>query len=184
MTSNTQTPLRPRVLAYVGLGANLGDAAATVQHAIHALQKLPQTRFCAASRLYRSAPLDAGGPPYINAVARLYTALPAPALLHQLQRIEEAHGRKRPYRHAPRTLDLDLLLYGSGRIDSPALTVPHPALMQRAFVLQPLAEVAPHWVTPEALQRVAHQDCTPLAADADHGYQDPSAASGTSQLSF
>jgi 2-amino-4-hydroxy-6-hydroxymethyldihydropteridine diphosphokinase len=133
----------PATTAYVGLGANLGDARATLSSALAALDGLPGTRVVQASAIYRSAPLDAGGPDYLNAVARLETVCDAPALLVQLLAIESAHGRERPYRNAPRTLDLDLLLYGDASIVSPALTVPHPRLHERAFVLVPLAELAP-----------------------------------------
>ena len=148
---------RAPVLAYVGIGGNLGDARATVERAIEALAQLPGSRRAACSSLYGSAPVDAGGPDYVNAVAALETTLTAPALLATLQRIEQAEGRERPYRNAPRTLDLDLLLYGDGRIDSPALVVPHPRMQQRAFVLQPLAEIAPARVPAAALAAVADQ---------------------------
>jgi len=149
--------LRAPVLAYVALGANLGDAAASVRAAIEALARLPDTQLQARSSLYRSAPVDAGGPDYVNAVVALRTGLSAPELLAGLQRLEQAAGRQRPYRHAPRTLDLDLLRYGDGRIDSAALCVPHPRMLQRAFVLRPLAEIAPQLVTPAALAAVAGQ---------------------------
>ncbi|MDQ7973632.1 MAG: 2-amino-4-hydroxy-6-hydroxymethyldihydropteridine diphosphokinase [Rhodocyclaceae bacterium] len=148
---------RAPVLAYVGIGGNLGDAQVTVRRAIAALGQLPGTRRVACSSLYRSAPVDAGGPDFINAVAALETTLTAPALLAALQRIEQAEGRERPYRNAPRTLDLDLLLYGDGRIDSTALVVPHPRMQARAFVLQPLAEIAPARVSDAALAAVAGQ---------------------------
>lgn len=135
--------MRDEVTAYVGIGANLGDARAQVQAAIAQLSKLAHTRCTAQSSLFRSAPVDAAGPDYINAVVQLATRLTAPALLAALQAVEQAAGRERPYHHAPRTLDLDLLLYGSARIASPTLTVPHPRMHQRAFVLLPLVEVAP-----------------------------------------
>lgn len=130
-------------LAYVGLGANLGQPAATLSQALRQLGTLPHTELTAQSSLYRSAPLDAGGPDYVNAVARLRTGLSAPALLAALLELEAAAGRQRPYRHAPRTLDLDLLLYDTLRLQSPELTLPHPRMHQRAFVLAPLAELAP-----------------------------------------
>lgn len=129
-------------LAYIGLGANLGDAAGTVQAAIEELSRLPASRVEAVSALYRSAPVDADGPDFINAVAAVHTTLTAYELLEQLQGIEVAFGRERPYRHAPRTLDLDLLMYGDREIASNDLTVPHPRMHERAFVLVPLAEVA------------------------------------------
>lgn len=130
-------------IAHVGIGANLGDARANVADAIARLAQLPGSTLRGVSSLYRTAPLDAGGDDYINAVARLDTILPAQALLEALHAIELAHGRERPYRNAPRTLDLDLLLYGDERIDTPALQVPHPRLHQRAFVLVPLLELSP-----------------------------------------
>ena len=118
---------------------------------------LPATGLANRSSLYRSAPVDAGGPDYINAVIEVRTSLTAPDLLAQLQRIEQGAGRTRPYRNAPRTLDLDLLLYGSGSIASERLTVPHPRMGERAFVLLPLAEIAPQAVPPEALAAVTSQ---------------------------
>ena len=137
-----------RVRAYVGIGANLGDAPAMVHRAFAALAALPQTEVAANSSLYRSAPVDAPGPYFINAVVALKTGLGALELLHALQAIETAHGRERPYHHAPRTLDLDLLLHGTTVLDTAELTLPHPRLHHRAFVLLPLAEVAPGLVVP------------------------------------
>jgi 2-amino-4-hydroxy-6-hydroxymethyldihydropteridine diphosphokinase len=131
------------VLAYVGIGANLGDAAATVQEASHRLGQLPSTRLVARSSLYRSAPVDAQGADFVNAVAELQTQLPALELLHQLQAIEQAHGRRRPYRNAPRTLDLDLLLLDDLVMHTAELELPHPRAHLRAFVLLPLAELHP-----------------------------------------
>lgn len=128
---------------FVGLGANLGDPRATLARALEALAQLPQTRLVAASPLYRSAPVDARGPDFFNAVAELSTTLGPRELLLALQSIEQTQGRERPYRHAPRTLDLDLLFYGQRIIDEPGLTVPHARLHQRAFVLRPLADLAP-----------------------------------------
>ena len=153
---------RAPVTACVALGANLGDALASVRQALTDLNRLPQTRVLACSRLYRSAPHEAQGPDFINAVARLETRLTAPDLLAQLQALELAAGRERPYRNAPRTLDLDLLLYGDARIDSLRLTLPHPRLHERAFVLRPLAEVAPERVSPQALAAVQDQAIAPV----------------------
>jgi 2-amino-4-hydroxy-6-hydroxymethyldihydropteridine diphosphokinase len=136
------------VTAYVGLGANLGDAAGALDAAVAALAALPRTRLVACSPRYRTAPVDATGPDYLNAVAALDTDLSAEALLAALHEIEQGHGRERPYRNAPRTLDLDLLLHGDTRIDSPHLAVPHPRLHERAFVLAPLADLAPDLVVP------------------------------------
>ena len=149
--------MRDRVLATLGIGANLGQAQAAVQAAIAAIAALPQTQLVRASSLYGSAPVDSSGPDYVNAVVQVHTALSAPALLAQLQMIEQAAGRERPYRNAPRTLDLDVLLYGDGRISSAALTVPHPRMQQRAFVLLPLAQIAPHLVSESALAAVRDQ---------------------------
>ena len=156
---------RDAVTAYVALGANLGDAVAALQQAAAALAHLPLTRLRQASSVYKTAPIDsdsggdtpAPGGDYFNAVVALETGLSAPALLDQLQQLEQQAGRERPYRNAPRTLDLDLLLYGSSCIDSARLTVPHPRMRQRAFVLVPLAEIAPGWVSDEAMIAVQHQ---------------------------
>jgi 2-amino-4-hydroxy-6-hydroxymethyldihydropteridine diphosphokinase len=155
---------RDPVTAYVGLGANLGDAAATLEWALHALDGLPSTQRVARSGLYRTAPVDAVGPDFVNAVAALRTSLSAPELLAALHHIEDAAGRERPWRNAPRTLDLDLLLYGSGRIDSPLLSVPHPRMLARAFVLVPLEEIAPGAVDARALAAVAGQGIAPISA--------------------
>jgi 2-amino-4-hydroxy-6-hydroxymethyldihydropteridine diphosphokinase len=135
--------------AYIGIGANLGDARANVEDALARLARLPDARLAAASSLYRTAPVESSGDDYINAVALLDTALGPHALLRALQDIEQTHGRERPYRNAPRTLDLDLLLYGDEVIaDAPTLLVPHPRMHERAFVLAPLAEIAPGLVVP------------------------------------
>jgi 2-amino-4-hydroxy-6-hydroxymethyldihydropteridine diphosphokinase len=148
---------RDPVTAWVALGGNLGDARDTVLCAFEALARMPHTQLLARSRLYRSAPHEASGPDFINAVAGLHTALSAPELLDALQAIENAFGRERPYVNAPRTLDLDLLLYGDSRIDSPRLTVPHPRMRARAFVLRPLADVAPERVQASELRAVQDQ---------------------------
>ncbi len=153
--------------AYVGLGANLGDALAALRAAVQALGDLPQTRRVAVSSLYRSAPIDSSGPDYLNAVVALDTELTPQALLAALQAIELDHGRERPYRNAPRTLDLDLLLHGDAVLDTPTLTLPHPRLHERAFVLRPLAEIAPSLALPgigpiaTALSRVSDQRIEP-----------------------
>lgn len=154
--------MREPVTACIGLGANLGDAQATVRHALAALGALDGVTLLRASSLYRSAPVDAGGPDYINAVALVRTTLSAPDLLVALQGLEQAAGRERPYRNAPRTLDLDLLSYGTGRIASATLAVPHPRMRERAFVLVPLAEVAPDLVDANDLAAVADQRIEPL----------------------
>lgn len=151
--------------AYVALGANLGDAQATVRQALRDLDALPQTRLLRASALYCSAPVDSSGPDYINAAAELRTRLSAHELLAQLQRLEQHAGRERPWHNAPRTLDLDILLYGQQRLDDPVLTLPHPRMWERAFVLRPLADIAPALVSAQQLQRVAQQRITRLAPD-------------------
>jgi len=145
------------VSAWIGLGANLGDRQATLRTALAAMQALPGTRVQRVSSLYGSAPVDAGGPDYLNAVVQLCTTLAPQALLEYLQAIEQAAGRERPYRNAPRTLDLDILLYGNLSIATPTLTVPHPRLHERAFVLHPLAELAPERVRAQDLAAVAAQ---------------------------
>ncbi len=130
-------------LAYIGLGANLGDAPTTLAQALQALAEVEKTTVLAVSPTYRTQPLEAQGPDFFNAVAQLQTQLSAFELLAALQTIELAHGRERPYPNAPRTLDLDLLLYGQQTIQTPILTVPHPRLHQRAFVLAPLTDLTP-----------------------------------------
>ncbi|HTH08180.1 MAG TPA: 2-amino-4-hydroxy-6-hydroxymethyldihydropteridine diphosphokinase [Acidovorax sp.] len=154
----------PDHTAYIGLGANLGDAPAALRAAIQALAALPGTQLLQCSALYRSAPVDATGPDFYNAVAALRTSLPPQELLAALQSIEAAAGRERPYRNAPRTLDLDILLFDALAIDTPTLTVPHPRMHERAFVLLPLAEIAPARVRAEWLQAVRDQHIERLEA--------------------
>ncbi len=153
---------RAPVTAYIGLGANLGDARAAVQQALRDLDTLPQTRRLRASSLYRTAPVDSSGPDYINAVAELRTTLSPHALLAELQKLEQAAGRERPWRNAPRTLDLDILLYDELHLDGPELTLPHPRMHERAFVLLPLAELAPALVSAAQLQSVEKQSISRL----------------------
>jgi len=130
--------------AYVGMGANLGDPRAQLLAARDALGRIPDTQVIARSSLYRSAPIGyADQPAFLNCVARLETALPAQSLLAQLQQIERGLGRVRSFPNAPRAIDLDLLLYGSEIVDTPDLTVPHPRMHERAFVLVPLLELDP-----------------------------------------
>ncbi|HEX9171996.1 MAG TPA: 2-amino-4-hydroxy-6-hydroxymethyldihydropteridine diphosphokinase [Telluria sp.] len=136
------------MIAYVGIGANLGDAGANVADALVRLGAADAITLLGSSSSYRSAPIDSSGDDYINAVACIDTDLTPHDLLAALHAIEQAHGRERPYRNAPRTLDLDLLLYGDERIDTPALTVPHPRMHERAFVLAPLLEIAPDVAIP------------------------------------
>lgn len=136
------------MIAYVGIGANLGDARANVLDALRRLALLEGTMVLETSGLYRTAPVDATGPDYINAVACIDTSFDPHQLLAALQDIEQAHGRERPYRNAPRTLDLDLLLYGDQRIATESLTLPHPRMHERGFVLAPLGELNPDLVIP------------------------------------
>lgn len=159
------------VLAYIGLGANLGNAAATVRAAARALQEDAGITALRLSTLYRTAPVDSSGPDYVNAVAEIRTTHTPPALLAALQAIEHRHGRERPYRNAPRTLDLDLLWYDGRHIQTPALTVPHPRMHERAFVLRPLQELFPDLVLDqgpiaELLGRCAGQAVQRLADEA------------------
>ena len=154
--------MRDPVVAYVALGANLGDAAEALRRAMMAIDALPDTKVSRQSSLYRTAPVDSSGPDYINAVVEISTRLDALELLTQLPAVETAAGRERPYRNAPRTLDLDLLLFGNARIDSAKLQVPHPRMNERAFVLVPLAEIAPHLVRPALLESVAGQGLSRL----------------------
>lgn len=158
------TTKREPVSAYVALGANLGDAALAVRQALLAIAVLPHTQLQQASPLLSSAPLDAAGPVFVNAVAHIHTGLNAIELLQALQHLEAAAGRTRDYHHAPRTLDLDLLFYGDAQMQSEFLTLPHPRWQQRAFVLLPLQVVCPGKVTPQMLQAVADQSVTWLSS--------------------
>jgi 2-amino-4-hydroxy-6-hydroxymethyldihydropteridine diphosphokinase len=138
--TNQQSP----VTAFIALGSNLADPAAQIRSALGELAKLPGTRVVRSSSLYRNPP--AGGmdqPEYVNAVAHIETPLAPRALLDGLLEIERAHGRVREYPNAPRTLDLDIALYGDRVLSEPGLVIPHPRMLQRAFVLVPLAEIAP-----------------------------------------
>jgi 2-amino-4-hydroxy-6-hydroxymethyldihydropteridine diphosphokinase len=145
--------------AYVGVGSNLNDPRAQVLQAFTELDGLPHTRVVRKSSLYRSAPIGhAAQPDFVNAVAQVETGLPAERLLAELQAVETRHGRERSFPNAPRTLDLDLLLYGNARIASPALTVPHPRMHERAFVLKPLLEIAPQLPFTAQLDACADQE--------------------------
>ena len=144
-------------IAYVGIGSNLDDPRAQVLRAFDELDELPHTRLVKKSSLYRSAPVGhAAQPDFVNAVAQIETALPAERLLAELQAIEARHGRRRSFANAPRTLDLDLLLYGTAQLGTPTLQVPHPRMQERAFVLKPLLEIAPQ--LPFTLEACANQD--------------------------
>jgi 2-amino-4-hydroxy-6-hydroxymethyldihydropteridine diphosphokinase len=130
-------------LAYIGLGANLGNARQTIAAAIDTLGHSSGVLTLKQAPHYSSDPVDAQGPIFINTVVAIDTTLEPLSLLDLLQAIEQQHGRERPYRNAPRTLDLDLLLYGTQTIDTQRLSVPHPRMHQRAFVLRPLQDLAP-----------------------------------------
>ena len=158
-------------IAFIGLGSNLGNPERAVRAGIAALAQLPLTRFVAASSLYRSAPVGhAAQPDFINAVAQVATGLSPQSLLASLLGIEQSHGRERSFRNAPRTLDLDLLLYDADTIAAAELVVPHPRMHQRAFVLAPLIEIAPACVIPRLgpasdwLARCADQPLTRIDA--------------------
>jgi 2-amino-4-hydroxy-6-hydroxymethyldihydropteridine diphosphokinase len=155
---------QPVVRAFVGVGANLGFARDAVLNALADLARLPQTEFVMASALYRSAPIDSSGPDFINAVAEIETSLSATDLLAHLWSLELQAGRVRTERNAPRTLDLDLLLYGETIMNTPELTLPHKAISERAFVLKPLLELVPdieipgHGPASALLEHVLDQD--------------------------
>ena len=171
-------------VAYLGLGANLGDARQTLKDAVVCLAQQHTIAVLAKSSLYRTAPIDAGGDDYLNCVVKLDTTLPVRHLLALCHKIEHHFGRERPFRNAPRTLDLDILLYGEQCIEEPDLIVPHPRLVERAFALVPLIEIAPQLIIPQHgradtfLAAVADQriekmknpcQCPMLGASADKG---------------
>jgi 2-amino-4-hydroxy-6-hydroxymethyldihydropteridine diphosphokinase len=149
--------MRELVSVFVGLGSNLGQSQEEVSHAISQLNGLPETQVVSCSSFYQSAPHEATGPDYINAVVLIQTRLNAHALLRQFQAIENDAGRERPYRNAPRTLDVDMLLYGEAVIQSEHLTVPHPRMQTRAFVMLPLSELAPEKVPAKLLVQLGDQ---------------------------
>lgn len=147
--------------AFVGLGSNLDDPQNQILRALRALDGLPGTRVLAQSSLYRSAPVGfLEQPDFINAVAQLETVLAPRALLDALLELERERGRTREFRNAPRTLDLDILLYDDLRYHEHGLTIPHPQMHLRAFVLRPLLEIAPDCVIPGiGLAEDALRDC-------------------------
>jgi 2-amino-4-hydroxy-6-hydroxymethyldihydropteridine diphosphokinase len=149
--------MNPAVTAYIALGANLGNPVAGLLKAMDDIATIAGVTVARRSSLYRSTPLASSGPDYVNAVIEVQTGLSAPALLAALQRLESRAGRTRPYANAPRTLDLDLLTYGDACIDSATLVIPHPRMVERAFVLVPLAQIAPQRVTAAQLQAVQTQ---------------------------
>ena len=161
--------------AYIGLGSNLGESEETLYQALNDIAALPHTVLQQVSDLYRTAPVDSSGPDYINAVAQLATGLSAQDLLAALQAIELSHGRARPYRNAPRTLDLDILCYDDLVQDTPQLILPHPRMHLRAFVLRPLLDIAPEMIlhARPISQWLAECDAQPIGlyrryADGEH----------------
>lgn len=154
--------MRTPVTAYIALGGNLGDPGVTLVQAMDDLAAIIGVTLISRSSLYRTAPVGSSGPDYVNAVVEILTTLTAPALLTQLQQLEQMAGRERPYRNAPRTLDLDVLTYGEASVDSAALVIPHPRMTERAFVLLPLAEIAPRRVRADQLLAVSGQTITRL----------------------
>jgi 2-amino-4-hydroxy-6-hydroxymethyldihydropteridine diphosphokinase len=139
----------PAAIAFIGLGSNLADPLVQVRQALMELESIPGTRVTARSSSYRTSPAGfLEQPDFVNAVASVQTTLTPQALLAALLVIENRHGRRRAMRNAPRTLDLDLLLYGEEILDQDGLTLPHPRLHERAFVLAPLAEIAPEVMVP------------------------------------
>ncbi len=150
------------VVAYIAIGSNLDNPASRARAARLAVRGIPQTTAVMASSLYKSKPVDASGDDYVNAVIKIETGLNAYELLAELQQLEYQAGRALPQdrahlHNAPRTLDLDVLLYGDARIESATLTVPHPRMWSRAFVLVPLHEIAPELVSVDHLQAVSEQ---------------------------
>lgn len=145
-------------IAYVGIGSNLDDPRRQVLNAFSDLDRLPHTRVVQKSSLYRTAPMGhAAQPDFINAVAQLETGLSAARLLAELQAVEARHGRRRSFPNAPRTLDLDVLLFGDLALDSPTLKIPHPRMLERAFVLKPLLEIAPDLKSRFSMEACADQ---------------------------
>lgn len=149
-------------MAFVGLGANLGEPQRQVQQAFRELDAIAHTRVVRTSSLYRSEPLGfADQPRFVNAVAQVETGLPAGRLLAELQAVEARHGRSRSFANAPRTLDLDLLLFGNAVLDVPGLKIPHPRMHERAFVLLPLLEIDPDVAIPgQGPARLLLEKCT------------------------
>lgn len=134
---------------FIGLGANIGDPLAQIRRALSILAAMPRTRLLRQSSLYRNPPVGyLDQPEFVNAVAEIETRLTPRDLLDRLLALERAHGRVRDYPNAPRTLDLDILLYGEREMHEPGLTIPHPRMLERAFVLVPLAEIAPDAIVP------------------------------------
>ena len=168
--------------AYVGLGANLGPARTNLAAAVAALAAHPAVQDLRASSLYRSTPVDAQGPDFLNAVVGFNTALQPLDLLDLLQQLEQSAGRQRPYPNAPRTLDLDLLLLGKLKRATPRLSLPHPRLQERLFVLAPLGELAPELCIPGAADpRSVGAQAAALAKDSNRLQQFVEKVAGPAQ---
>ncbi len=148
-------------ICFIGLGSNLGEPSDQLRLAISDIDQLPDTRVLASSAFYRSAPIGyLDQPDFVNAVVKIETRLAPRQLLSTMLSIERQYGRERTFSNAPRTLDLDVLLYGDMQIDEPGLTIPHPHMHRRAFVLQPLLEVEPDCMIPSVGSvRQALQGC-------------------------
>jgi 2-amino-4-hydroxy-6-hydroxymethyldihydropteridine diphosphokinase len=157
-------------LAYVGIGSNLNGPRGQVEAALRELDAIPGSRLVGRSSLYRSGPIgNRDQPDFTNAVAALETSLPPEGLLDELLAIEATHGRQRSFANAPRSLDLDLLLYGQSELKTTRLTVPHPRMSERAFVLRPLLELSQDICIPgkgaarDLLQKCEAQDVERIA---------------------
>lgn len=148
-------PQGPSQQAAIALGSNLGDSLATLEGALAALEAVPGIRVLSRSRWYRSAPVGPAQPDYVNGCALLEVSLSPEAVLEQLHATEHRYGRVRLERWGARTLDLDLILYGLQQRESDTLLLPHPRFRERAFVLLPLAEIAPQWIDPVSGATVA-----------------------------
>lgn len=146
-------------IAYIGLGSNLGESQHMLQLALADMAAHPAIQKLECSRFYRSSPVDSSGPDYVNAVARLETSMASLPLLHVLQALETRYGRERPYLNAPRTLDLDILLFNDEINDSTELTLPHPRMHERAFVLLPLQELSPGLVLTQGSLATLLEQC-------------------------
>ena len=164
MGANLGEPRAQLIAAWDALGSNLGDPAANVRAGVEALAMMPDTRLGAISSFYANPPVGyVHQPDFVNAVARVETALAPRALLDELHAIERRFGRVRDFPNAPRTLDLDVVLYSSEVVDEPELSIPHPRMHERAFVIVPLAEIAPDLVVP------GHGPVADLARQVDSG---------------
>lgn len=162
----TPSPMPPTFRAFVGLGGNLGEVLVHLRSAVAGLGQLPWTEVEGVSSVYQTRPVDADGPDYLNAVVALRSSLGPQELLRALLNLECEHDRTRPYWHAPRTLDLDLLWYGGVRLATPTLILPHPRMLERAFVLEPLCGLIQNqgWIWPADLPQPSAAQRTELAA--------------------